>query len=313
MMKASNLLDGSLLGAIVRLALAVVLALMWRPSAAVAQGCVGSPIAIQILGSGGPFVNADRASSSYLVWSGEQARVLVDAGGGAFFRFGQARAKLSDLSLLAISHLHPDHVSDLPALLWLSDVARQETLPISGPSGNDVAPGFATFLGQLFNEKTGAFPMLGATLGGAGRGVRLDIGVVDVAKREPSIVLDRPGIRVTAVNIPHGNVPALAYRVQFGAQAIVFSTDQNGTDPRFIEFARGANVLVMHLAIAVGANNPLHAAPDVVGRVAQEARVGRLVLSHIGQFDLDAAVAEVKKHYTGPLTVGVDMQCTPVP
>jgi len=41
-------------------------------------------------------------------------------GGGAFLRFGQAQAKLSDLSLIAISHLHPDHVSDLPALLWLS-------------------------------------------------------------------------------------------------------------------------------------------------------------------------------------------------
>ena len=61
-------------------------------------------------------------------------------GGGAFLRFGQAQAKLSDLSLVAISHLHPDHVSDLPALLWLSHQARKDPLPIVGPSGNDVAP-----------------------------------------------------------------------------------------------------------------------------------------------------------------------------
>jgi ribonuclease BN (tRNA processing enzyme) len=69
----------------------------------------------------------------------------------------------------------------------------------------------------------------------------------------------------------------------------------------------------MHLAIPVGAPpSPLHASPAVVGRIAQEAGVKRLILSHIGQFDLEAAVAEVKKSYTGALTVGADLQCTPV-
>jgi ribonuclease BN (tRNA processing enzyme) len=94
---------------------------------------------------------------------------------------------------------------------------------------------------------------------------------------------------------------------------IVFSTDQTGTNQRFVDFARGADALVMHLAIAAGATSPLHASPAVVGRVARDAQVKRLLLSHIGQFDLGAAVAEVKESYTGPLVVGADLQCTPVP
>ncbi len=57
----------------------------------------------------------------------------------------------------------------------------------------------------------------------------------------------------------------------------------------------------------------LHAPPAVVGRVAQEAGVGRLIVSHIGQFDLDAAITDLKQFYTGPLTVGADLQCTSVP
>jgi len=126
-------------------------------------------------------------------------------------------------------------------------------------------------------------------------------------------VFNRQGIAVTAVGIPHGDIPALAYRVQTQNKSIVFSTDQNGTDPKFVEFARGADLLVMHMAIAAGTTSPLHAAPAVVGRIAQDARVGRLVVSHIGPFDLDAAVADVKKSYTGSLTVGADLQCTPVP
>ncbi len=300
----------------IRFVIVCLLTLLSIPSNASAQSCVANSVAVQILGSGGPAINRDRASTSYLLWVGAQARILVDMGGGAFLRFGQAQAKLSDLSLVAISHLHPDHVSDLPALLWLSHQARKDPLPIAGPSGNDAAPSFPMFLSRLFDEKNGAFqvlgPTLGTTQGKTGGGVRLDVGVVDVTKAEPSIVFDRQGVTVTALGIPHGNLPTLAYRVQTRDVSIVFSSDQTGSNPKFIEFAKGTNVLVMHLAIAAGASSPLHAPPAVVGRVAQDAGVGRLIVSHIGQFDLETAIAELKKFYTGPLTVGADLQCTQV-
>jgi ribonuclease BN (tRNA processing enzyme) len=107
-------------------------------------------------------------------------------------------------------------------------------------------------------------------------------------------------------------MPTLAYRVQTGNVSVVFSSDQNGTDPKFVEFAKGANVLIMHLAIAPGVDVPLHATPAVVGRIAQEAGVGQLILSHIGLFNIDDAVADLRKYYGGPLIVGADLQCTPV-
>jgi ribonuclease BN (tRNA processing enzyme) len=128
---------------------------------------------VQILGSGGPFINSERASTSYLLWVGGHAKMLLDIGGGAFLRFGQSQADLNDLALVAISHLHPDHVSDLPALLWVSQTVRKESLPIVGPSGgkgvagpagNDVAPDFQTFLARLFDEKSGAFQVMGGAL-----------------------------------------------------------------------------------------------------------------------------------------------------
>jgi len=219
---------------------------------------------------------------------------------------------LRDLWLLGVSHLHPDHISGLPALLWLSEQTRQEPLPTAGPSGNDVMPAFPAFLNRLFDQNDGAFQILGGTVGSEGRGVPLDVTVVDVASPEAITVLDRPEMTVTALGIPHGDIPALAYRVQVGDASIVFSTDQNGTSPAFIEFARDADVLVMHLAIAAGATSALHASPEVVGRVAQDAGVGRLILSHIGLYDLEAAVDDVKNNFTGPLTVGADLQCTPV-
>ena len=37
--------------------------------------------------------------------------------------------------MMGVSHLQPDHISDLPALLWGGRMVRQEPLSIVGPSG----------------------------------------------------------------------------------------------------------------------------------------------------------------------------------
>jgi len=283
---------------------------------AFAQSCAGDPVAVQILGSGAPGFVKDRANASYLVWVGNQAKILLDTGGGAYIRFSQSQARFGDLSVALISHLHPDHISDLPALLWSGRIlGRRDALPIVGPTGNDTAPGLSTFLDRQFDPKSGAFEVLGSinakTAGNAG--FRLEASEVDVTKQEATTVFDHDGIKVTALGIPHGPLPTLAYRVETKGKTIVFSSDQTGTNPRFPAFAKGADILVMHLAVGVGGNNPIQAQPAVVGSVAQSAAPKRLILSHIANFDLDVALADVKKNYTGQLTVGADLQCTPVP
>jgi len=278
-------------------------------SGALAQSCTGNPVAVQVLGSGAPGFVKDRANTSYLVWVGNQAKILVDAGGGAYVRFGQAQAKFSDLSMILVSHLHPDHSSDLPGVLWSGRNTRNDTLPIAGPSGNDAAPALNDFLTRLFDPKSGSWEVLSSVVA-PGPGVKLDPRVVDVTRQEPTTVYDRDGVKVSAMGIPHGNLPTVAYRVETQGVTVVLSSDQNGTNPRFPDFAKGADILLMHLAIGVNANNPNQALPAVVGSVAQSANPKRLVLSHIGNFDLDAAVTDVKKNYSGPLTIGADLQCT---
>ena len=111
----------------VRSIFASLLILFGVSSTAYAQSCVGNPVAVQVLGSGAPGFVKDRANTSYLLWIGTQAKILVDAGGGAYVRFGQAGAKFSDLSMILVSHLHPDHVSDLPGVLWSGRMTRNDT------------------------------------------------------------------------------------------------------------------------------------------------------------------------------------------
>ncbi|HEY2573098.1 MAG TPA: MBL fold metallo-hydrolase [Verrucomicrobiaceae bacterium] len=300
-------------GAMLRPLVAGLLVFLSASTSALAQSCTGNPVAVQILGSGAPGFVKDRANTSYLLWIGNQAKILLDAGGGAYVRYGQAGAKFPDLSMILVSHLHPDHSSDLPGIIWSGRMTRNDTLPIVGPSGDEAAPAFDVFLNRLFDPKDGSFEVLNSVMPNAkGPGVKLAPTVVDVTKSDATGVYDRDGIKVTALGIPHGNLPTLAYRVETGGKTIVFSSDQSGTNPRFPDFAKNANLLIMHLAIGVGANNPNQALPSVVGQVAQSTHPGRLVLSHIANFDLNAAVADVKKGYTGPLTVGADLQCTQV-
>jgi ribonuclease BN (tRNA processing enzyme) len=109
-----------------------VLAVLALPSGAWAQSCAAGPATVQILGSGGPALNRERASTSYLLWVDGHARMLIDMGGGTYLRFAQSGAKLSDLALVGISHLHPDHVSDLPAPVAKPSATRG-TAAHSGP------------------------------------------------------------------------------------------------------------------------------------------------------------------------------------
>jgi len=296
-----------------RLALATALSLVAVPAHAQVQ-CAPEGVSVQVLGSGGPRAGTDRASSSYLVWIDGEARVMIDVGGGAFVRFGEAGASLGTLDLLAISHFHPDHVSDLAGLLWLSESARSDPLPISGPSGTDAFPSLEEHLHQLFDERTGAFRILSGTLGGPGRGARLQPTTVDVSAGGAVTVLELPDLRVRAQPVPHGDVPAVAYRVETRGMSVVFSSDQTGLDPSFIDFARGVDLLVMHAAIAVdapAAARALHATPARVGEVARDAGVEHLVLSHVvaGEGPLRDAAAEVERLYRGPMDVARDLAC----
>ncbi len=237
--------------------------------------CGDKPLALQILGSGGPIADDNRAASGYLLWINGKSRLMVDAGGGTFLRFGEAKARIKDLNLLAISHFHTDHVVDLPAILkggFFS--SRQRPLAISGPSGNYLFPDTQSFIKALFEEKTGAFRYLFGFLQGNDGLFKLDITTIDATKTTPTIVFKNDEMVISALGVPHGAVPALAYQVDVANKSIVFSSDQNGNFPEFIHFAKGADVLIMPFAIPEQAGRiakRLHATPSVIEKVAAQA------------------------------------------
>jgi ribonuclease BN (tRNA processing enzyme) len=298
------------------LTLITIFGLIPAASAAADSPCPpATGVGVQVLGSGGPVADDERASSGYLVWLDGAARVLVDAGAGTALRFGEAGARFEDLDLIALSHFHTDHSADLSALLktgYFSD--RERPLVVSGPDGRGAFPSLDRWLeAQLGPE--GAWAYLGGYLDGTDGLVRLEPVTLSHVAESPAELPASDRVTVKALGVPHGIVPALAYRVEVDGRTIVFASDQNGSDERFTRFAQQADLLIAHLAIpesAGGAAVRLHTRPSTIGEVAARAGVKRLLLSHFmarSLRDLDRQVAEVESRFHGPVDLAQDLSC----
>jgi len=280
--------------------------------------CPSDGLAVQVLGSGGPVADDARASSAYLVWVDGRSRVLIDAGSGAFLRFAEAGGRFDELDIIGISHFHTDHAADLPALLKSGSFAEGDRpLVVAGPTGSNLFPGTSEYLQSLFDPVTGAYRYLAGYLDG--RAGYRKLNAVDIAPGGVVIAYQaRDGLVVDAMRVPHGIVPAVGFRVRYGDSTVVFGSDQNGTDNEFIEFAQRADVLIAHMAVPEGIRGPasrLHAAPSVIGDLAERAGVRELVLSHLmarSLQDLDGNVRQVRKRYGGSVVTAQDLQCVHV-
>jgi len=260
-----------------------VLSCFLLPSTA-AQSCGSQGVAVQVLGSGGPELQDKRASSSYVVWENGQARVLIDAGGGSAFRFGESGAQMSQLDVLLFTHFHVDHSGDFPALIkssWFED--RKRFLPIYGPTGNDFMPSTAEFVSDFFGDKHGSYRYLSELLV-PGKEGSYKMQPHNVLANSTPVTAFRSGdLLVSAVSVVHGAVPALAWRTEVAGKVIVFSGDTNGEGKGLVRLATNADVFIAHNAVpegATGVERRLHMPPSVIGQIAADAKVKRLVLSH---------------------------------
>jgi ribonuclease BN (tRNA processing enzyme) len=228
--------------------------------------------------------------------------------------FEQSGADLSDLDAVLLSHLHVDHTTELPTLVKASYFTnRRRDLPVWGPTGNRLMPPTREYMQILFGPE-GAYRYLGDFLDGDGA-YRLLPGEVDAGSASPKQVFENDHFKVSAVGVNHGPIPALAWRVETGQRTVVFSGDTSNSTNTLTAIADGADLLIAHHAIpesAEGIARKLHMPPSEIGRVAGEARVGALVLSHRMQrtLGLEAQSLElIRRSYAGPVTFADDMEC----
>jgi len=270
-------------------------------------------LSVQVLGSGGPELSDQRASTSYLISIEDKARLLLDTGPGSSLQFEAIGADFNDIDALLYSHFHVDHSADLPAYVKASYFSgRKRDLPVYGPTGNTLMPSTREFVEGLFG-KHGVYrylqeyyePKVSAAY-------KLKPYDIEPNLEKPSHFQLAADIKASAVKVPHGPIPALAWRIESGNCAVTFTGDTNEPGTALTELARGSDLLIAHHAIpehAGDAASSLHMPPSSIGKLAADAGIKRLVLSHRMRrtFSNEAeSLKIIRKYYSGPVTFAED-------
>ena len=289
------------------------------PGAAAQRGaalCGDEGVWIQLLGAGGPELDDSQGGASYLVWIDGQARLLVDTGPGSSLRFDEAGADFKDLDAIVFTHLHADHAADFPAFIKGSISAdRERPLPVFGPSGNEDYPDTKTFITRLIGPD-GAFAYLQdfLTYNSSG-GYNISARNIPATGRRRWARFGSENIRLSAIPVTHGNVPAVAWRVQAGEQRIVFTGDFNNQKNIIAEFAKDADAIIFSHAIhqnARGRALELHVTPRQIGRIAAQANARMVILGHRMNRTRgreSQSREAIEENYDGPLLFGNDLEC----
>ena len=277
--------------------------------------CGDEGVWLQILGSGGSDITDQRSAASYLVWKDEHARLMVDTGSGSALRFDEAGADFAELDAIVFTRLQAYNTVDLPSLLEGSPrTGRDRVLPVFGPA---VPNGESTsaFIDRLIGPE-GAYPYLSRFLGvDSPGGFRVSVRDVMAIGTRRWAEFATDNLKLAAIPVHHGGLPALAWRVEIDGFSVVFAggfSNQKGT---VAKFAEGADALVVHHAIsepARGRIRDLYSRPSELGRIATNAKVRMLVLGHrtsrtLGMETINTGA--IREQYTGPLIFGDELEC----
>jgi ribonuclease Z len=265
---------------------------------------------VVLLGTGvGPPVNLQQFGASTLIEAGS-VRLLFDCGRGATLRLAQMGIPLGSISRLFLTHLHSDHVIQMPDLLLTGWVGGGRSIPLEvwGPEGTrnmmdhtQQAFAFDIHMRRDVDEKA------------PGSGIRVvshDI--------KQGVVFDQQGVKVTAFLVDHSPVtPAFGYRVDYGGHSVVLSGDTRVSE-NLIRFAQGADVLVHEVLDADTVRgwfptNPKmaeailakHTTPEQAGDVFSRVKPRLAVYSHAP--NTEGVIAQTRRTYSGPLQGAEDM------
>jgi ribonuclease BN (tRNA processing enzyme) len=215
-----------------------------------------------VLGSGTGVPSLRRGSPAYAVRAAGRL-MLLDLGSGACRALLRHDLNFSQVDVIALTHLHPDHTGDLVPFLFASHYALGYTR--REPFWLLAARGFADFHDRL----KGAF----------GQWVEAPEGLLQLNELNPAAPDQFTWEGLTIRSAPANHIPgALHYRVEAEGRALVYSGDTD-VSAALVELARGADLLLLECSNPFKV--PGHLTPEEAGRMAAKARVPRLMLIHM--------------------------------
>ena len=273
---------------------------------------------VTLLGTGSPAPVMRRFGPAVLVEAGGR-KLLIDSGRGSTQRLLQAGLRLGQVDALFITHLHSDHIVGIPDLWltgWLEAAYAQRKGPfrVYGPAGTHalmqgLEQAYAWDIRARIADQNLAAENLRA----------------DVTEFMPGVVYEQGGVKVTAIEVDHGDLlkPAVGFRVDYAGRSVTVSGDTRFSE-NLIKHAAGTDLLI-HQVAAVREEllkNPVfkvilahHTQPDEAGRLFARVKPRLAVFYHfvlLGAPGVPAVtegdvLEQARKTYDGPMAIGEDL------
>jgi len=248
------------------------------------------------LGTSGAVASAERDNTS-LVVEADGVAILLDCGGSAVQRLRRLGLDPLTLTHVVVTHLHVDHAYGLPSVVRQSGLLGRRA-PLTVVCRPEHVEPLRTVL-TVFRlwDRSDLFPIVLA-------GIAL----------APGAQAASGALTVTTTPNDHGPMPNFAVRVQGAGRALVYSSDTRPCDA-VATLAHGADVLIHEATFAERDRTPhrseTHASAADAGRVAAQAGVRRLILTHVGadyHDDPAALVREAAQHFAGAIEVAEELR-----
>jgi len=279
-------------------------------------------IRVTILGSGDPFTNKAQGSASVLMEVGNPQRdfFFFDLGSGSLANFDGLHLPVTATTKVFLTHLHADHVGDMPTLVWsLAKGGRRDPVEVWGPGGDRPELGTRVYASHL--EMAHAWDS--ASLNGhpGQSGARMEVS--EVPFDTISTVYERNGVRISSFPVIHILNGSVGYRLGFNGLSVVFSGDTRPCHP-LVDAATGVDLLIhetfpsagiyaqkanVPLAFAEQIVNGVHTSPAAAGGVFKRAGARMSVMWHLA-VDHDTVgpvYTEMRSRYDGPATIAQDL------
>lgn len=271
---------------------------------------------VVVLGTGNPIPDPRRAGPGIAVVHQGKA-YLFDIGAGvvrnatiARYRYDIPSLYPLRISALFLTHLHNDHTADYPVLAGTLWWRRTEPLKLFGPRGSvEMTEGMYAMMAPDVRLRSGGTQPVGDA-----RAYR-----VDVTEITEGVAFEADDIRIEAFDVNHGAIkPAFGYRITTPDKTIVISGDTARSDA-LIEMARDADILFHEVISDQGLllnsesmqayHKRSHTLASELGRIANEARPGLLVLYHALFYGTPESniVDEVRATYDGRVVLANDL------
>lgn len=252
---------------------------------------------ITILGSGTYDPTLLNHSSGYLLEIGDK-RICLDFGRGAIDQLLKLGISINEINYLFISHWDPDHVADMLALLHYTrapqpielSLVKQRVSPLKiyGPEGTI----------EGFNH------LMSATKGND------DKGFMEVYDLAPGDIVKGEDFELETFQTTHSQkMVCFSYRITSQDKIFSYSGD-SGVSEGLKEALKNADLAIVEASIQEEElRGEGHLSGEGAGKIAQEAGVKKLILTHVSSFYRKNGdpVSDAGKYFEREVILGEDL------